>query len=99
MPGGSGWLKRSTETYIPRKLEAANNGYSKRQIGDDETLTKYPKENFRRRYRMSSTNELLNSSNKLMEQMTTLCDLVSQAIQKKEEEKRIAEEQAAKDRY
>ncbi|GKF97125.1 hypothetical protein Tco_0292946, partial [Tanacetum coccineum] len=31
--------------------------------------------------------------------MTTLCDLVGQAIQKKEEEKRIAEEQAAKDQY
>ncbi|GJR30875.1 hypothetical protein Tco_1107107 [Tanacetum coccineum] len=46
----------------------------------------------------NSQNELLNSSNKLMEQMTTLCDLVGQAIQKKEEEKRIAEEQAAKDR-
>ncbi|GJW17302.1 hypothetical protein Tco_0024738 [Tanacetum coccineum] len=47
---------------------------------------------------LNSQNELLNSSNKLMEQMTTLCDLVGQAIQKKEEEKRIAEEQAAKDR-
>ncbi|GJV06676.1 hypothetical protein Tco_1344332 [Tanacetum coccineum] len=46
-----------------------------------------------------SQNELLNSSNKLMEQMTTLRDLVGQVIQKKEEEKRIAEEQAAKDRY
>ncbi|GJV12576.1 hypothetical protein Tco_1354117 [Tanacetum coccineum] len=34
-----------------------------------------------------------------MEQMTTICDLVGQAIQKKEEEKRIAEEQAAEDRY
>ncbi|GJW33075.1 hypothetical protein Tco_0053107 [Tanacetum coccineum] len=34
-----------------------------------------------------------------MEQMATLCDLVGQAIQKKEEEKRIAEEQATKDRY
>ncbi|GKE71385.1 hypothetical protein Tco_1529457 [Tanacetum coccineum] len=34
-----------------------------------------------------------------MEQMTTLCDLVGQAIQKKEEETRIVEEQAAKDRY
>ncbi|GKB97263.1 hypothetical protein Tco_0983400 [Tanacetum coccineum] len=34
-----------------------------------------------------------------MEQMTTLCDLVGQAIQKKEEERRIAEEQAAEDRY
>ncbi|GJR22788.1 hypothetical protein Tco_0971315 [Tanacetum coccineum] len=44
-------------------------------------------------------NGLLNSSNKLMEQMTTLCDLVGQAIQKKEEEKRIAEEQAAEDHY
>ncbi|GKD89510.1 hypothetical protein Tco_1365017, partial [Tanacetum coccineum] len=33
-----------------------------------------------------------------MEQMTTLRDLVGQAIQKKEEEERIAEEQAAKDR-
>ncbi|GJV90534.1 hypothetical protein Tco_1538347 [Tanacetum coccineum] len=39
---------------------------------------------------LNSQNELLNSSNKLMEQMTTLCDLVGQAIQKKEEEKRIA---------
>ncbi|GJR00703.1 hypothetical protein Tco_0523687 [Tanacetum coccineum] len=47
----------------------------------------------------NSQNELLNSQNKLMEQMTTLRDLVGQAIQKKEEEKRIAEEQAAKERY
>ncbi|GJV42850.1 hypothetical protein Tco_1427386 [Tanacetum coccineum] len=46
----------------------------------------------------TSQNELLNSQNKLMEQMTTLRDLVDQVIQKKEEEKRIAEEQAAKDR-
>ncbi|GJT02105.1 hypothetical protein Tco_0823274 [Tanacetum coccineum] len=45
-----------------------------------------------------SQNDLLNSQNKLMEQMTTLRDLVGQVIQKKEEEKRIAEEQAAKDR-
>ncbi|GJS32537.1 hypothetical protein Tco_0039105 [Tanacetum coccineum] len=45
-----------------------------------------------------SQNELLNSQNKLMEQMTTLRDLVDQVIKKKEEEKRIAEEQAAKDR-
>ncbi|GJU25657.1 hypothetical protein Tco_1164278 [Tanacetum coccineum] len=34
-----------------------------------------------------------------MEQMATLRDLVDQVIQKKEEEKRIAEEQAGKDRY
>ncbi|GJS94292.1 hypothetical protein Tco_0801260 [Tanacetum coccineum] len=46
----------------------------------------------------NSQNELLNSQNKLMEQMATLRELVDQAIQKKEEEKRIAEEQAARDR-
>ncbi|GJY75540.1 hypothetical protein Tco_0480656 [Tanacetum coccineum] len=34
-----------------------------------------------------------------MEQMTSICDMVGQIIQKKEEEKRIVEEQAAKDRY
>ncbi|GKB17775.1 hypothetical protein Tco_0851698, partial [Tanacetum coccineum] len=48
---------------------------------------------------LNSQNEFLNSSNKLMEQMTTLCDMVGQAIQKKEEEKRIVKEQAAEDRY
>ncbi|GJX93578.1 hypothetical protein Tco_0348164 [Tanacetum coccineum] len=47
----------------------------------------------------NAQNELLNSQNKLMEQMTSICDLAGQIIQKKEEEKRIAEEQAAKDRY
>ncbi|GKG45639.1 hypothetical protein Tco_0498085, partial [Tanacetum coccineum] len=47
----------------------------------------------------NSQNELLNSQNKLMEQMTTLRELVDQAIQKKEEEKRMAEEQAAKEQY
>ncbi|GJU81726.1 hypothetical protein Tco_1284091 [Tanacetum coccineum] len=46
----------------------------------------------------NSQNELLNSQNKLMEQMATLREMVDQAIQKKEEEKRIAEEQAARDR-
>ncbi|GJZ26107.1 hypothetical protein Tco_0570360 [Tanacetum coccineum] len=34
-----------------------------------------------------------------MEQMTSICDMVGQIMQKKEEEKRITEEQAAKDRY
>ncbi|GKD19221.1 hypothetical protein Tco_1208379 [Tanacetum coccineum] len=47
----------------------------------------------------SSQNDLLNSQYKLMEQMTTLRDLVDQAIQKKEEEKQMAEERAAEDRY
>ncbi|GJX09418.1 hypothetical protein Tco_0199277 [Tanacetum coccineum] len=47
----------------------------------------------------NSQNELLNSRNKLMEQMTSICDMVGQIMQKKEEEKRITEEQASKDRY
>ncbi|GJS16488.1 hypothetical protein Tco_0410960 [Tanacetum coccineum] len=34
-----------------------------------------------------------------MEQMTSICDTVGQYMQKKEEEKRIAKEQVAKDRY
>ncbi|GJX75518.1 hypothetical protein Tco_0314113 [Tanacetum coccineum] len=47
----------------------------------------------------NAQNEFLNSQNKLMEQMTSVCDMVGQIMQKKEEERRIAEEQAAKDRY
>ncbi|GJT04767.1 hypothetical protein Tco_0839229 [Tanacetum coccineum] len=47
----------------------------------------------------NSQNEVLNSQSKLIEQMTSLCDMVGQIMQKKEEEKRIVEEQAAKDRY
>ncbi|GJW50673.1 hypothetical protein Tco_0092024 [Tanacetum coccineum] len=34
-----------------------------------------------------------------MEQMTSICDMVGQYMQKNEEDKRIAEDQAAKDRY
>ncbi|GKE26350.1 hypothetical protein Tco_1441734 [Tanacetum coccineum] len=49
--------------------------------------------------RHGSQNEFLNSQNKLMEQMTSICDMVGQIMQKKEEEKRIAEDQAARDRY
>ncbi|GJV48860.1 hypothetical protein Tco_1439072 [Tanacetum coccineum] len=45
------------------------------------------------------SNEVLNSQNKLIEQMTSICDMVGQYMQKMEEEKRIAEEQATKDRY
>ncbi|GJR51073.1 hypothetical protein Tco_1401594 [Tanacetum coccineum] len=47
----------------------------------------------------NAQNELLNSQNKIMEQMTSICDMVGQIVQKKEEEKQIAEEQAAKARY
>ncbi|GJX41573.1 hypothetical protein Tco_0256563 [Tanacetum coccineum] len=45
----------------------------------------------------NSQNEFLNSQNKLMEQMTSICDMVGQIMQKKKEERRIVEEQAAKE--
>ncbi|GKA11376.1 hypothetical protein Tco_0690809 [Tanacetum coccineum] len=49
---------------------------------------------------LNSRNELLNSRNDpLNTQIATLHDLIAQAIQIKEEEKRIVEEQAAKERY
>ncbi|GJS28818.1 hypothetical protein Tco_0489438 [Tanacetum coccineum] len=48
---------------------------------------------------LNAQNEFLNSQNKLIEQMTSICDMVGQIMQKKEEEMRIAEDQAAKDRY
>nr|GEZ00262.1 hypothetical protein [Tanacetum cinerariifolium] len=44
-------------------------------------------------------NDLLNSQTKLMDQMTSLCEMVGQIIQKKQEEKKIEEEQAANARY
>nr|GFB63630.1 hypothetical protein [Tanacetum cinerariifolium] len=37
--------------------------------------------------------------NKLMEQMTSMCEMVGQLIQKKQEEKQIQEDQAANARY
>nr|GEX00925.1 hypothetical protein [Tanacetum cinerariifolium] len=43
-------------------------------------------------------NDLFNYQNKLMEQLTSICDMVGQYIQKKEEEKQIEEEQATKTR-
>ncbi|GKB91270.1 hypothetical protein Tco_0963542 [Tanacetum coccineum] len=45
----------------------------------------------------NAQNEFLNSQNKLMEQMTSICDMAGQIMQKKEEERRIVEEQAAKE--
>nr|GFC93545.1 hypothetical protein [Tanacetum cinerariifolium] len=41
----------------------------------------------------------LDSQNKLMEQMTSMCEMVGQLIQKKQEEKQIQEDQAANARY
>nr|GEV25846.1 hypothetical protein [Tanacetum cinerariifolium] len=46
----------------------------------------------------NAQNDLFNSQNKLMEQLTSMCDMVGQYIQKKEE-KQIEEKQAAKARY
>nr|GFC12675.1 hypothetical protein [Tanacetum cinerariifolium] len=51
---------------------------------------------------LKTQNELLTSQNTIMEQMTQLtsmCELACQIIQKKQEEKRIEEEQAANARY
>nr|GFA86662.1 hypothetical protein [Tanacetum cinerariifolium] len=51
---------------------------------------------------IETQNELLTSQNKVIEQMTQLtsmCELACQIVQKKQEEKRMEEEQAAKARY
>ncbi|GJX27360.1 hypothetical protein Tco_0233656 [Tanacetum coccineum] len=47
----------------------------------------------------NAQNDSFHSQNKLMEKLTSVCDMVGQYIQNKEEEKRIKEEQAAKSRY
>nr|GEW33349.1 hypothetical protein [Tanacetum cinerariifolium] len=44
-------------------------------------------------------NDLFDSQNKLMEQLTPMYDMVGQFIKKKEEEKQIEEEEAANGRY
>nr|GEU83707.1 retrovirus-related Pol polyprotein LINE-1 [Tanacetum cinerariifolium] len=44
----------------------------------------------------NAQNDILNSQNKLMEKLTSMCDMVGQYIQKKEEEKHIEEKKAAK---
>nr|GFC57391.1 hypothetical protein [Tanacetum cinerariifolium] len=44
-------------------------------------------------------NDLLNSQNKLMGQMTSMCEMVGPLIQKKQEEKQNQEDQAANARY
>ncbi|GJS22089.1 ALP1-like protein isoform X1 [Tanacetum coccineum] len=50
-------------TYIPRKREDAEQRLMDDYFSDDEFLPKYPKENFRRMYRMSSTlfNKIVNN--------------------------------------
>ncbi|GKC81473.1 hypothetical protein Tco_1137190, partial [Tanacetum coccineum] len=73
-----------------------NSGYDSNSFGFDQTQ---PSQYTVNRPIFNAQNEFLNSQNKLMEQMTSISDMVGQNMQKKEEEKRIAEEQAAKDRY
>ncbi|GKA35136.1 hypothetical protein Tco_0721627 [Tanacetum coccineum] len=46
-----------------------------------------------------TVNHPIFNAQDIMEQMTSICDMVGQYMQKKEEERRIAEEQVAKDRY
>ncbi|GJW86721.1 RNA-directed DNA polymerase, eukaryota [Tanacetum coccineum] len=53
--GGSGSGIKRTRAYIPREREEAEQRLLDDYFGDDETPPKYPEENFRRRYRMSST--------------------------------------------
>ncbi|GKA50375.1 RNA-directed DNA polymerase, eukaryota [Tanacetum coccineum] len=53
--GGSGSGIKRTRTYILREREEAKQRLLDDYFGDDETPPKYPKENFRRMYRMSST--------------------------------------------
>nr|GEY27128.1 reverse transcriptase domain-containing protein [Tanacetum cinerariifolium] len=47
----------------------------------------------------NSQKDLFDSQNKLMEQLASMCDMVSQFIQKKEEEKQFEDEQATNARY
>nr|GEZ57941.1 hypothetical protein [Tanacetum cinerariifolium] len=50
-------------------------------------------------YLLNSQNKITISQNKLMEQLTSMCAMVGQLIQKKQEEKQIKKEQAANARY
>nr|GEU94750.1 hypothetical protein [Tanacetum cinerariifolium] len=46
---------KMTQTYIPRDREEAEQRLLEDYFGNDDTPPKYPNENFRRRYRISST--------------------------------------------
>nr|GEV67054.1 hypothetical protein [Tanacetum cinerariifolium] len=48
---------------------------------------------------LNSQNKITNAQNELMEQLTSMCAMVGQLIQKKQEEQQIKEEQAANARY
>lgn len=51
---GSGSNEKRTRAYIPREREDAEQRLMEDYFGDDENDPKYPEDNFRRRYRMSS---------------------------------------------
>ncbi|GKC67982.1 RNA-directed DNA polymerase, eukaryota [Tanacetum coccineum] len=52
---GSVWGIKRTRTYIPRDREEAEQSLLEDYFGNDDTPPKYPEDNFRRMYRMSST--------------------------------------------
>ncbi|GJR06567.1 ALP1-like protein isoform X1 [Tanacetum coccineum] len=52
--GGSGSGIKRTRTYIPRDREEAEQRLLEDYFGNDDTPPKYPEDNFRRMYRMSS---------------------------------------------
>ncbi|GKB57969.1 hypothetical protein Tco_0914155 [Tanacetum coccineum] len=60
--GGSSSVPKRRRTYIPREPETAEQWIMDDYFGDEEFEHKYPEENFRRRYRMSSTlfNKIVN---------------------------------------
>ncbi|GKA77585.1 putative gypsy type transposase, partial [Tanacetum coccineum] len=61
--GGSSLVPKRRRTYIPRERESAEQRLLEDYFGNDEFEPKYPKENFRRMYRMSSTlfNKIVNN--------------------------------------
>nr|GFD50396.1 hypothetical protein [Tanacetum cinerariifolium] len=56
--GGSGSAPRRMRTYIPREREEAEQRLIDDYFGYDETLPKYPEENFRRRHRYDAVDRL-----------------------------------------
>nr|GEY17370.1 hypothetical protein [Tanacetum cinerariifolium] len=81
--------------------------YSSEPSNDDPNVVNAPREPFvfqPQQYTVNHPvfnvqNDLFDSQNKLMEQLISMCDMVGQFIQKKEEEKQIVEEQVANARY
>ncbi|GJT04236.1 ALP1-like protein isoform X1 [Tanacetum coccineum] len=61
--GGSSSDPKRRRTYIPREQETAEQRLLEDYFGNDEFEPKYPNENFRRRYRRSSTlfNKIVNN--------------------------------------